>query len=129
MMVAPTLLLAALLAGAPDPPPTPAPAPPSAERFFAVEFRSGPNWDSAKPPGEQPFFKQHSESLKRLRGEGRIRLGGRYADKGFLIFAGASESEIRALIDSDVSVAHGTFVYDVNEFRLFYAGCVGAAPQ
>jgi uncharacterized protein YciI len=121
MLVAPLLTALSLLAAAPDEV-TPAPA----TRFFAVEFRTGPRWDAAKPPGEQAYFQDHSQNLKRLRQEGRILLGGRYSDKGFLVVSGSAEEEIRKLFEADPSVANQVFAFDVHEFRPFYPGCVGA---
>jgi uncharacterized protein YciI len=125
------LLLAAfaapgLLAG-PDPQPASTPAPPG--RSFAVEFRTGPKWYAAKPPHEQPYFKEHSENLKRLRGEGRILVGARYGEVGLIVVAGASEEEVRGLFAADPSLQNGVFAFTVHEFRVFYPGCVGAKPQ
>ena len=119
--IAPLLAVLALLAASPDEV-TPAPA----GRFYAVEFRTGPRWDAARPPGEQAHFQDHSQNLKKLRQEGRILLGGRYSDKGFLVLSGSSEEEIRKLFDADPSVANQVFALEVHEFRPFYPGCVGA---
>ncbi len=102
------------------------PVPP---RFFAVEFRTGPKWDSSRPPNEQAHFQDHSSNLQRLRKEGRILLGGRYTDRGLLILTGDSEEDVRRLFAADPSVANGVFVFDVWEFRPFYPGCVGAKPS
>ncbi len=122
------ILAAALLAGvAATAPAQDAPSPTAAAaRFYAVEFRTGPKWDAAKAPNEQPHFQEHSQNLKRLRQEGRILLGGRYSDRGFLVVSGASEEEVRQLFATDPSVVGQVFVFDVWDFRPFYPGCVGA---
>ena len=130
MMLAATVLAAFALSGSTQDaaPPKPAPAAP-AERLFAVEFRTGPKWDAAKPPNEQAYFQDHSQNLKRLRQEGRILLGGRYSDRGFLVISGASEEDVRRLFEADPAVANQTFVFEAWEFRPFDPGCVGAKPS
>jgi hypothetical protein len=122
------MLAAALFALASTQSTTPA-ATPAPVRYFAVEFRTGPKWDAAKPPQEQAHFQEHSQNLSRLRKEGRVLLGGRYTDRGLMILTGESEGEIRGLFAADPSLTNGTFVFDVWEFRPFYAGCVGTKPS
>ena len=98
------------------------PAPP--EKFFLVQFTVGDAWVAEKAPHEQAHFAEHSANLKRLRTAGKLLLGGRYADKGIIIVKGASEQEVRAEIDKDLSVAKGTFTAVVHPFAPFYDGCV-----
>lgn len=98
--------------------------PEAAVKHFAVEFRTGPAWDPAKPPGEQPHFAEHSANLKKLRQEGRIVLGARYGEVGLVVIAAASEDEVRAMIDADPSVQAGTFTYQLHPMSVFYPGCV-----
>jgi len=94
------------------------------EKFFLVQFTVGPAWVPDKAPHEQAHFAEHSANLKRLRTEGKLLLGGRYADKGIIIVRGSSESEVRAELDQDPSVAKGTFIAVVYPFAPFYDGCV-----
>jgi hypothetical protein len=54
-------------------------------------------------------------------------LGARYSDKGFLVMTGASATAVRELLDADPAVQNQTFAFDLNDFRVFYAGCVGTA--
>jgi uncharacterized protein YciI len=96
----------------------------SSKNLFAVEFRTGPKWDAAKPPNEQAFFKEHSANLGSLRKAGRILIGARYSDKGFLIFTGESEADVRALIEADPAVQNQTFSFELHRFNVFYPGCV-----
>jgi len=91
---------------------------------FAVEIRTGPGWDASKPPQEQAQFREHSAHLRRLREEGHILLGARYADKGLLVVAAADAAAVRALFDVDPSMKAGTFVYALHPFSVFYGGCV-----
>jgi uncharacterized protein YciI len=98
-------------------------------RLFAVEIRTGPRWDAAKPTGEQPFFREHSAHLRRLRDAGQLVVGARYGDKGFVVLAAPSAAAARALVDEDPSIAHGTFVAEVQEFRVFYPGTLAARPR
>ena len=92
--------------------------------LFAVEFKTGPTWDAAKPAQEQAEFRAHSANLKRLRDQGSLVLGARYADKGFVVLSAANEAEAHAMVQQDPSVKAGTFVYQLNEFRVFYGGAV-----
>lgn len=110
------------------------PAPPAvttapAGLLFAVEVRTGPAWDAAKPPQEQLFFSEHSAHLRRLREQGRLVMGARYADKGLLVLRAASENEARALLQDDPSLAAGVFIVELHEFRVFYGGVVGTPPR
>ncbi len=91
---------------------------------FAVEIRTGPGWDTNKPPQEQAQFREHSAHLRRLRDEGHILLGARYGDKGLLVVAAADAAAVRALFDADPSMKAGTFVYALHPFSVFYGGCV-----
>jgi hypothetical protein len=125
-----TTLAAALLittaAGAQAPAPAPAPAPAAKPApLFAAIFRTGPKWDQAKPPGEQPFFREHSANLARLRQAGTIVMGARYADVGLIVVSAASEAEARKLFEGDPSVPNGTFQLDVHPFSVIYGGTVG----
>ena len=115
------LVLAGLLAlsGSAAPEPSPAPA-----KLFAVVFRTGPAWDAAKPPGEQTHFKDHSANIARLKAEGRLVVGGRFADVGLLLLRAATREEAQSLVDRDPSVAAGVFKAEVHPWSTFAAGCV-----
>jgi uncharacterized protein YciI len=93
---------------------------------FAVEFKTGSLWDKAKPAHEQAHFAAHSANLKLLRDQGRLLLGGRYADKGLLLVAATSADELRAFIEADPAVRNQIFVYELHPFNVFYPGCVGS---
>ncbi|MEM8984168.1 MAG: YciI family protein [Pseudomonadota bacterium] len=92
--------------------------------LFAVEINVGPNWDDAKSPNQQAFFREHSANLKRLRDAGHIVLGARYADIGLIVFSATSAEEVRAFMADDPAMAAGTFKYDVHRFSVFYPGLV-----
>lgn len=101
-----------------------APAADGPSALFAVEFRTGPAWDAARQPQEQPHFREHSQNLRRLREAGHLLIGARYADKGLVVLAASSEAAARALVEADPAVQHGTFAYQLHPFHLFYGGCV-----
>ena len=101
--------------------------PPDAQLLFAVEFRTGPRWDHAKPAHEQAHFREHSANLKKLRDGGHLLLGARYSDKGFLVMTGTSAAAVKELLDADPAVQNQTFAFDLHDFRVFHAGCVGTA--
>lgn len=106
-------------------------APPGkpAGEVYALVFRTGPAWDKAKAPGEQPYFADHSKNLRDLHAEGRLVLGGRYSDVGLVLVRAATLEEARALVDRDPSVKNGTFQAEVHPFRAFMPGCVGTESQ
>jgi uncharacterized protein YciI len=105
----------------------PAPAGTPPVRTFAVEFRTGPGWDKAKPPNQQKHFSDHSANLRKLRQEGRIVLGGRYGEVGLVLLRATSEEDARALIGADPSIAAGVFVVAVSPWSTFMGGSVEAA--
>jgi hypothetical protein len=92
--------------------------------LFAVEFRTGPKWDTSKPAQEQLHFKEHSANLKRLRDAGSLKLGARYSDKGLIVLAAASEEQARGEIEKDPTVQAQVFAYELHPFNVFYSGCV-----
>ncbi|HRQ66057.1 MAG TPA: YciI family protein [Xanthomonadaceae bacterium] len=97
--------------------------------LFAVEFRTGPNWDHERPAHEQSWFREHSANLRRLRENGSLILGARYADKGLVVLSAISEDEAHAMVRRDPSVEHGVFRYELHRFMVFYPGTVGAMPE
>ncbi len=92
--------------------------------LFAIEITVGPKWDAAKRPQDQPFFREHSANLARLREAGSVVMGARYADKGLVVVAAPTIEAARAMMDGDPSIATGTFVFDVHPFNVFYGGTV-----
>ena len=123
-MILATFVLACAVAA-----PQAAPPEKPAGEVYALVFRTGPAWDKAKAPGEQPYFADHSKNLRDLRAEGRLVLGGRYSDVGLVLVRAATLDEARALVDRDPSVKNGTFAAEVHPFRAFMPGCVGTEPQ
>ena len=56
-------------------------------------------------------------------------VGARYSDKGFIVMSGSTADDVRALLDVDPAVQRRVFDVEVNEFSVFYAGCVSAASR
>jgi hypothetical protein len=48
------------------------------------------------PAHEQSWFREHSANLRRLREDGSLVLGARYADKGLVVLSAVSEDEAHA---------------------------------
>jgi uncharacterized protein YciI len=92
---------------------------------FAATFRTGPAWDAAKAPADQPHFADHSRNLRALRDEGRVLLGGRYGALGLVVLRAASLEEARSFVERDPAVKAGTFAVEVEPFYPFMPGCVG----
>ncbi len=95
---------------------------PAAEQLFIVHFTTGPGWDTAKPPPEQMFFREHSANLNRLRRDGRLLLGARYGDKGMIVLRAADEAGVRTELAQDPSLEAGTFDAQIDAFRPFMHG-------
>lgn len=104
-------------------PATPAPAArtETPTKLFAIQFTTGPAWNS---PAEvkDPLFKQHSDNLQRMRREGLVQFGARYGEKGLVVVHARDEAAVRAQVAQDPSVAAGLFVAEVHEFRPFFHG-------
>jgi uncharacterized protein YciI len=106
-----------------------APAAGTPPPLYAAVFKTGPRWDTAKAPGDQAFFKEHSANLAKLRAAGTIVMGARYADVGLVVVTAASEADALRLFDGDPSIAAGTFAIEIHRFSVFYPGFVGAPPK
>jgi uncharacterized protein YciI len=126
------LLAAALALGAngvatqaPTPAVASASAPVAARPMFAVEIRTGANWNAALPPNQQAFMREHSAHLRKRRDEGRIRIGARYGDVGLIVLEAATIDEARAWMQADPSMQAGTFRFEIHPFGVFYGGSVG----
>ncbi|MBI3886380.1 MAG: nuclear transport factor 2 family protein [Opitutae bacterium] len=97
-------------------------ATPAKEPLFAARFGPGPNWDAAKPANEQKHFAEHSANLARLRRDGVILLGARYADTGLLVVHAVDADAARAHFGSDPAIAAGVFTLAVDAFNAFFPG-------
>lgn len=114
----------------PAPPAAAASAAGAAERpLYAVEITTGPRWDAALRPQDQPLFREHSAHLRQLRERGHLVTGARYADKGLVVLAAADEAAARALMDADPSMQAGTFRYVLHPYSVFYGGTVRVPPR
>lgn len=88
--------------------------------LFVVHFETGPNWNKALGPAEQPGFREHSANLNRLRKEGAIVFGARYEELGMIFLEADSLDAARAIVDADPGVRSGAFVYRVAALQVFY---------
>lgn len=94
------------------------------ENFFILHYTPGPTWDHEKPPNEQAFFVEHSRFLASLRAYGNAKIGGRYSDKGMIIFSAPDRAQADSLLSTDPSVTHGTFIAELHSIRFFYSGTI-----
>jgi ketosteroid isomerase-like protein len=94
------------------------------DALFIVTFSTGPAWTAGTPPAEQPMFREHGANLQRLRREGRIALGARYADKGMIVARFPTEAAARQELAADPGVKAGTFTIELAELRPFFEGCL-----
>ena len=122
------LALASALSGAAFAQATPAStasAPAAAKSLFGVEIRTGPQWNAALPPSQQPLMREHSANLRKLRDEGRIRIGVRYGEVGLVVLEAATIEAARAWIEADPAMRAGTFRFEIHPLGVFYGGTVG----
>jgi len=94
------------------------------DSLYIVTYTTGPTWDADKEPGEQQFFKEHSANLSKLRKEGVIKAGARYAEKGIIIITAKSSLIAKEIIFNDPAVVNKLFVADVQKLQVFYDGCL-----
>lgn len=103
------------------------PAPPAGSGLYLIEFTVGAAWDHALPVPEQTGFAGHSANLARLRKDGVLLFGARYADKGVILLKAPDVEAARGALANDPALAAGVFVADIHEFRPFYPGEVPAS--
>ena len=99
------------------------------EKLFAMIYSKGKGWNENIATSEQAYFKAHSLHLQNLRKQGKILVGGRYADLGFMILKAEDAKEAESITKQDSSVVSGTFKVELFEFHTFYTGCVGSTKQ
>lgn len=98
------------------------------ENYFILHYMPGPSWDDEKAPNEQAWFAEHSRFLSSLRTSGRAKIGGRYADKGMIIFTARDKTQADSLLSTDPSITHGTFRAEVYPISFFYRGSITKPP-
>ena len=89
-------------------------------QLFVVHFETGPAWNKALSPNEQPAFREHSANLNQLRKDGAIRFGARYEQYGMIFLEAESLDAARKVLDADPGVKAGTFVYRIAALNVFY---------
>lgn len=94
------------------------------DSLYIVTYTTGPTWDVAKPPNEQPYFKEHSANLSKLRKDGVITAGARYADKGIIFIKAPTLQAAKEIVLADQAVASKLFNADVQKLNVFYDGCI-----
>jgi hypothetical protein len=95
-----------------------------ADSLYIVVYTTGPSWDNSKQPGEQTYFKEHSANLSKLRKDGVIKAGARYAEKGIIFITAPSLKVAQEIIFSDQAVTNKLFNADVQKLNVFYDGCI-----
>ncbi|WP_435625348.1 hypothetical protein [Flagellimonas sp.] len=93
-------------------------------KTFTMIYTPGESWNYQIPFNEQLFFAEHSQHLQKLRKNGLIIVGGRYADKGFMLLQARDSVAADSIVKMDLSVKHHIFDVELFEFRPFYYGCI-----
>jgi hypothetical protein len=94
------------------------------DSLFIVTYTVGSSWDTSKQPNDQMYFKEHSANLSKLRKEGVIKAGARFADKGMIVISVKSFTTAEEIILSDVAVVNKLFEADIQRLNVFYEGCL-----
>ncbi len=94
------------------------------DSLYIVTYTTGPSWDMTKPPNDQPFFKEHSANLSKLRKDGVIKAGARYGDKGIIFIAAESLHAAKEIVFADQAVVSKLFNAEVQKLNIFYDGCI-----
>jgi uncharacterized protein YciI len=102
---------------------------PTADSLYIVTYTTGPAWDVAKLPTEQPYFTDHSANLGKLRKEGVIKAGARYAEKGIIFLSAISLKAAKEIVFTDPAVVNKLFNADVQKVNIFYDGCLEKAKK
>jgi uncharacterized protein YciI len=90
---------------------------------FAVRFQPGAAWDRSKAPADQAGFRSHSANLQRLRSEGRILLGGRFADLGLIVLTASDLAAAREQFAGDETIAAKVFTIQIDPWSTIFDGC------
>ncbi|MBO0321179.1 hypothetical protein J0X14_02645 [Muricauda sp. CAU 1633] len=90
---------------------------------FVALYTVGSLWDMDKAPNDQPYFKEHSAFLSKLRKENAIVMGARYSDTGMIVLQAADLESAKSLLLEDVALKNQLFNVEVHPFNVFYKGC------
>lgn len=104
-----TLAMTVTAAGEPEPP-----------SLFVVHFERGTGWDETVAPAGQSGFREHSANMNRLRKEGRIVFGARYADVGMILLKAETLDDAKAEMEEDPGVRSAIFTYRIAPLSVFY---------
>jgi uncharacterized protein YciI len=95
---------------------------PVSTTLFLLFQKPGPSWVPGRTTREQPLWQEHARFIDRLFDEGRIVLGGPYADysRALLVVQAQDAEEVRSLFREDPWATNGILVpQDVIEWTIF----------
>lgn len=90
--------------------------------LFLVFRDPGPSWVPGLPSRQQPLWDQHATFMDRLFEEGRIILGGPFADSSrvLLVVEARDAKEASELFRDDPWVGHGILIHsEIIEWSVF----------
>jgi uncharacterized protein YciI len=90
--------------------------------LFLVFRNPGPSWAPELPSRQQPLWDEHARFMDRLFDQGRIILGGPYADysRVLLVVAARDAKEAQELLRDDPWNVHGILVEsEIIEWSVF----------
>ncbi len=92
------------------------------KKTFATFFSPGPTWIAGKTSREQPCWTEHAAFMDKLFEDGRVILGGPYADyTGLLVIVEAlNEEDVYELFRHDLFVVNGIVrINSIHEWLIF----------
>ncbi|WP_036380572.1 YciI family protein [Muricauda sp. MAR_2010_75] len=90
---------------------------------FVALYTVGSLWDMDKTPNDQPYFKEHSAFLSKLRKENTIVMGARYSDTGMIVLEAMDLESAKKILFEDIALQNKLFNVEVHPLNVFYKGC------
>lgn len=100
----------------------PSTQPAAVERItlYAALVRPGPTWLANQEAGRRNDMTRHVEYVTRMRAEGKLVLGGPFADGagGLLVYRADSIEQARQFMDADPATVEKVFDYDMHPWSV-----------
>jgi uncharacterized protein len=91
-------------------------------KTFLIFFSPGPAWRAGKTSREQPYWREHAAFMDQIFEDGKVVLGGPYADytRVLVIVEARDEEAVRALFAPDPFVFHEILhISSIHEWLIF----------
>jgi uncharacterized protein YciI len=94
----------------------------NAQLLFVLLHRPGPTWDANLPYPQQPGVEDHVAYMKTCFEQGRILMGGPFADDsgGMMLLEAGDLQEATNIARADPKVRDGLLVVQVHPWRVVF---------